>query len=327
MKIGFCYDIEENHPQKDEIEDMTAEYESKETIQVFTDILANMGEVIKLPYHPDLFQDLKKHKPDVVFNITESWGSRNRESFVPNLCEILNIPYTGSDGLGLGISLDKALTKHIASSLGINTPDFYKVNSLEELKNINFNFPLFIKPNNEGSSIGIRRSSQVNNREELKQNVKKLLRKYKRSILIEEFIPGREFVVAILGNRNLEVFPVAEILVEGGNFPFYSYEYKGAHQKTIECPAEIEPEKKEQMIKDTINIFKGLGCRDIARADFKLDEEGNPFFLEINPLPGLSPYYSVYPRQAEVAGMDIESIIERLINFALSRKNGGNKNV
>ena len=327
MEIGFCYDIEENHPRKDEVEDMTAEYESEETIEALSDILSDIGSVIHLPWHNNIFKELKQYNPDVVFNITESWGTRNRESYIPNMCEILNIPYTGSDGLALGISLDKELTKHIARSEGINTPDFIKVNSIETVEKIDLNYPLFVKPNNEGSSIGIRRSSQVNSKKELKKTVEKLLDKYNHSILIEEFAPGREFVVAVLGNQEPEVFPVAEILVEGGDFPFYSYEFKGAHQKTISFPGDLSQEKEEQMVNDTIKIFKALGCRDIARADFKLDQEGNPLFLEINPLPGLSPYYSVYPQQADKAGVDLNEIIEKLINSALSRKNGGNNNV
>lgn len=327
MKIGFCYDIEENHPQKDEVQDMTAEYESEETINALTEILSGLGEVIQLPWHENIFEDLKEKDPDVVFNITESWGTRNRESYIPNLCEILNIPCTGSDGLALGISLDKALTKHIARSQGIKTPGFLKVEALADLKNLNLEFPLFVKPNNEGSSIGIRKSSQVDTYSELEKRIENLLNTYERSVIVEEFAPGREFVVALLGNNNPEVFPVAEILVEGGDFPFYSYEYKGAHQKTISFSTEIEPEQKQQMIDDTIKIFRALGCRDIARADFKLDREGNISFLEINPLPGLSPFYSVYPQQADAAGVELDEIIKRLINSALSRKDGGNKNV
>ena len=324
MRIGFCYDIPENHPQFGEREDITAEYESEETINALTEIMSEIGEVIKFPWHPDIFNDLKEHKPDVVFNIVESWGSRNRESYIPNICEILEIPYTGSDGVAMGVSLDKELTKNIASARGVNTPDFYKARDIKDFEklidNVILNFPLFVKPNSEGSSIGVRRFSQVQNKDELYSTGKKLLDKYKSPILIEKFLPGREFVVAILGNDNPHVFPVAEIVVEGGNFPFYSYEFKGRHQKKIKCPVNIEESKKEQMVDDTLEIFNSLGCRDIARADFKLDEKGEPNFIEINPLPGLSPYYSVYPEQAEKDGWDLNKIIKKLINCALKRK-------
>ena len=323
MKIGFCYDIPENHPRAGDLDDITAEYESEETIEALTEMMAEIGEVIQFPYHQQIFDDLREQKPDVVFNIVESWGSRNRESYIPNICEMLEISYTGSDGLALGISLDKGLTKEIAQSRGINTPEFKiikNVRQLDEVRgNLKIDYPVFVKPNSEGSSIGIRRSSRVNNFDGLYQTGKKLLNKYQTPIIIEEFLPGREFVVALLGNGEPEIFPVAEIVVEG-DVSFYSYEFKGKHQKTIKCPVNIENKIKNKMISDTLEIFKVLGCRDIARADFKLDKQGRVHFLEINPLPGLSPFYSVYPEQAQKAGYRPEEIIKKLIEFALSRE-------
>lgn len=321
MKIGFCYDKFDSHPLHNKIDDVTAEYESEDTIAAQEKILSKLGEVIKLPWHSDIFMDIKKHNPDVIFNITESYGSRSRESYIPDICEMLAIPYTGSDGVALGVSLDKELTKHIARSLGIKTPDFIKVNSIEEVNNISLEYPLFVKPNSEGASMGIRQNSCVNNKEELTGLVQELIERYHEPVLIEEFVAGREFAVAVIGNNRPDTFPTAEILVEDGNFPFYSYEFKSAHQKTIKCPAEISEELEEEMERDSLNIFHALGCRDMARADFKLNDSGEPLFLEINPLPGLSPHYSVYPIQAAAGGMELEEIIHNLIDYALKREN------
>lgn len=319
MKIGFCYDKYDSHPLHNEIDDVTAEYESEETIAAQEKILKKLGEVIKLPWHSEIFLDIKKHNPDVIFNITESYGSRSRESYVPDICEMLDIPYTGSDGVALGVSLDKELTKHIARSLGIKTPDFIKVNSIEEVSDISLEYPLFVKPNSEGASMGIRQNSCVNNKEELTELVKELIERYHEPVLIEEFVGGREFAVGIFRDEEYYTFPAAEILVEDGNFPFYPYEFKSAHRKTVQCPAHINEKLKEKMKRDSLKIFHALSCRDIARADFKLNEKGEPLFLEINPLPGLSPHYSVYPIQAKAGGMNLEEIIHKLIDCALKR--------
>lgn len=322
VKIGFCFDKNGESVVSTGAEDLNAEYESKETIETFKSILADSGEVIELPWHKNVFNDLKKYKPDLVFNITESNNSRNRESYIPNYCEILNIPYTGSDGLALGISLDKVLTKHIACSLGIRTARFTKITGLADLDEIDMEYPLFVKPNNEGSSIGVRQQSKVIDQKQLYGQVKKLLELYQEPVIVEEFLPGREFAVAVLGNNGPEVFPVAEIIVEeetGDRASFYSYEFKHLHNKKVVCPAEINDKVKQQMVDDTIKIFKELGCRDLARADFKLDKDGNPCFIEINPLPGLSPFYSIYPIQAKAAGIKHKEIFKRLIDFALQR--------
>jgi len=323
MKIGFCYDHPEEEPKKKTVEDLAAEYESEETIDALRRSLSKMGRVIDLPWHANLFEDLKRTEPDLVFNICESKGSRNRESYVPNLCEILGIPYTGSDGLALGLSLDKGLSKHLARSLGINTPRFLLAKDPDALEEVDqqLRFPLFVKPNNEGSSMGVRKDSLIEDSESLSLKVKTLIEEYGEPALIEEFLPGREFAVALLEGEEIEVFPLAEILVRGGDFPFYPYEFKEAHEKTIRCPAQLDSQLKEEMIQASIDIFEGIGARDLARVDFKLDEEGRPAFIEINPLPGLSPFYSIYPFQAEKGGMEHEGIVERLVRRAADRGN------
>jgi len=320
MKIGFCYDRNIAPKVDSTAEDLTAEYETLETIEALKEALLMLGDVIELPWHQDLFYDLQEEAPDLVFNITESHGSRNRESYVPNLCEILEIPCTGSDGLALGISLAKDLTKHIARSVGISTPDFHVISKISELNNLELEFPLFIKPNSEGSSMGIRRNSLVKNMEELKERTAHILKTYRGQVIVEDFVPGREFVVSILGNEKPKVFPLAEIIVESGNVPFYSFEYKGEHKKEIICPVDLDQEKEEVMISSTLKLYHLLACRDLARTDFKLDEQGRPLFLEINPLPGLSPFYSVYPYQAEKAGLSHQQLVARIVEAALNRK-------
>ncbi len=323
MKIGFCYDITENHPLTGKDKEYTAEYESEETIQELSNLLSEIGQVIHLPWNKEIFNDLKTKNPDIVFNITESWGSRNRESFIPNICEILDIPCTGSDGVALGVSLDKALTKHIARSIGIRTPDFFKIETVKKLNQLinerELKYPFFIKPNNEGSSMGVRITSCVNSDKQLIKEARYLLEKFKSPVLIEKFLSGREFAVALLGNKNQEIFPVAEIMVDQGRFPFYSYEFKDKHKKTVGCPAQINDKTKNMMIRDTRKIFKALGCRDIGRADFKMDKQGKPHFVEINPLPGLSPFYSIYPLQAKKHGLELKEVIEKMLKEALKR--------
>jgi len=325
LRIGFAYDKPVEQSRPDEVESVEAEYEDESTLSWMRNTLQQLGSVVDLPWGTDILSSLARVDLDVIFNITEAASGRNRESLIPALAEAKGIPCTGTDAVGLGISLDKYLTKVIAHHLSIPTPDFVKVDSISQWKQLTpelstFRFPVIAKPNTGGSSMGIRSMSKAESLSELYDAVKWVLDNLGGSVLVEGFISGREFAVALLAMPQLEVLPIAEIRVgDGSPNNFYSYERKSKHSKKLICPANLPSDTVDLMTDYSYRIFEALGCRDMARVDFRVSSDGVPYFIEINPLPGLSPYYSIFPAQAQAAGISPEDIIHQLIHNALMR--------
>ena len=298
-------------------EDSGAEYEDPRTIEALLGAIGSGGhEAIGLALDEDLARNLLRLSPDLVFNIAEGVRGPARESIVPGWLDHLAMDYTGSDGLTLALSLDKALTKSLAAAHGVRTPAFWRVSGEAELAALDVPLPAFVKPNGEGSSMGITDSSRVETPEDLARQVRWVVQTYHQDCLVEEFAPGREFCVGLLGNASPQVLPIVEVRTDRD---FYAYEDKRDHRKQLLCPAEIAPELAERMTEMAVAVFDVLGCRDLARVDFKLDNAGEPTFLETNPLPGLSPYYSIFPCQAEAGGYNYEQLIQRIIELAVLR--------
>jgi D-alanine-D-alanine ligase len=328
LKIGFAYDKPIIKHRADDIESVEAEYEDEQTILWMRSTLHQLGSVVDLPWGEKLLSELDHADIDVVFNVTEASIGRNRESLIPALVEAKGIPCTGTDAVGMGISLDKYITKIISQYLEIPTPKFIKLDSMDQWEQLlpklsNLSFPLIAKPNTGGSSMGIRNISRIDSLETLYNISQWVLENFHDSVLIEEFISGRELTIALFAAPVLKALPTAEIRVGKDSLDsFYSYEIKSTHSKEIICPADLPKEIEELMINYSYKIFDALQCQDMARVDFRLDQNGVPHFLEINPLPGLSPYYSIFPIQAQADGISTEAVIHQLICNALSRKPG-----
>ena len=318
LNVVLVYDDPAVSPRAGDLpEDFGAEYEDRRTIDALLAAIAAGGhDAAALALDCDFPQKITALGPDLVFNIAEGVRGSARESLVPAWLDQLDIPYTGSDGLAMAISLDKALTKTLAMSAGVCTPAFRRIRDEAELSDVDLPFPLFVKPNAEGSSMGIHRASLVETPRALARQVRHVLRAYREDCLVEAFAPGREFCMAILGNDPAQPLPIAEVRTEAA---FYAYEDKSQHQKELLCPADVPADMAEQMQAMAVAVFEALRCRDLARVDFKLDETGQPAFLEINPLPGLSPFYSIFPHQASVAGIGYEGLIGRIVEAARQR--------
>jgi D-alanine-D-alanine ligase len=314
----------ELHSGKDQPIDFLEEYDSEETIDAIRNVLESDGhEVIKLGGDAELVQRLRKTPVDIVFNIAEGLHGRNREAHIPALLEFLNIPYTGSDPLTLSLTLDKAMAKRIVMSEGIPTPRFKRVERMEDLAGLNLTYPLFVKLCFEGSSKGVRSDSKVGDRRSLEERVQWLLGTYDAPLLVEEFVGGPEFTVGIVGNRKASVLGVMQIEIRGvpPEEAIYSLEVKREWEKKVSyhCPPQVERALQKRIEEVALRSYRILDCRDVSRVDIRVAEDGTPHFLEVNPLPGLSPVYGDLPILAKRMGWEYPRLIRTIFHHALER--------
>ena len=314
--------------------DTYAEWDTWETINAVKDAIACYNNVTLIEADEEAYNKLREVKPDIVFNIAEGAFGVSRESQIPAMLDMLQIPYTGSDALTLGICLDKARTKEILSYYKVPTAKFFVADKVEDAENQNLEFPLIVKPISEGSGKGIFASSFVNNKEELKREIKRITTEYNQSALVEEFLSGREFTVAVLGNNgDARILPAIEMRYDKypqGTLPLYSYEAKWildtkeSDFDVFDCPAKIDAELEKKINKVCLDTYRVLKCRDWSRIDLRLDNHGQPNIIEINPLPGIMPdptENSSFPKAARAAGINYNDMINTVLASAVKRYN------
>jgi len=299
MRIGLAYDLKSAVSlDEDSPEDALEEYDSRETVEVIAAALSAAGHsVVMLGGGEEFLENILREKVDIVFNIAEGRGnSRSRESQVPSVLEMLDIPYTGSDSHCLTVCLDKPLAKKLVAAEGVATPQWQLINDETELRRIDwerFPFPSIVKPAYEGSSKGIRLTSVVESVERLQEEARRLLDAYHQPVMVEEFINGDEVTVGIIGNAPPKVTGIMRILPRNKEKRFvYSLEVKRDYLNLVdyESPPRLANEIQERITLASLKVFQVLGCRDFARVDFRVSPDGVPYFLEINPLPGLGGY-------------------------------------
>ncbi|MDD5431697.1 MAG: ATP-grasp domain-containing protein [Candidatus Omnitrophica bacterium] len=322
--VGLTYDLKSDYEFKaGDPPDANAEFDHPTTIDVIADaIRSNDFKVKKIGNVTNLLEKIENLGVDIVFNISEGLEGRNRESQVPIILEMANVPFVGADALTLGLTLDKIMAKKIFIADKIPTPKFFTVSSVEELINTDHcKFPLIVKPRFEGSSKGLSDNSRVENKEDLAKQVSYIVNTYKQPALVEEFISGQEFTVAIIGNENPEALPVVQIKIDGRlklNDKFYTFTRIQSDRLEYICPAKISSDLSNKIKELAIKTYKAVDCRDFGRVDFRVDNEGNPYVLEINPLPSLSTE-DVFKLVAETIGITYEEIIGRILKAALIR--------
>lgn len=309
-------------------DDHEEEFDSPETINALADVLRGLGHDVELlgEGEPMLARLLEGPRPDLVFNIAEGRGSgRCREALVPAALEMLGIPYTGSDPLTLAATLDKSCAKRLVAQAGVATPRWAMfegvLHSLRE-QIAKLAFPVFVKPANEGSSKGIIGSSLIRDARQLCEVLPQFHKAYGQPILIEEFIDGDELTVGVLGNPP-DVLGIMRVLPkQPSETPFvYNLEVKRdwREQVSYECPAEMSAAETSAVQSATLRCWKVLGCRDVSRFDFRL-RGGVPYFLEVNPLPGLSPTSGDLVILASRMGVEYPELIERIVAAAMARQ-------
>jgi D-alanine-D-alanine ligase len=329
MKRGDTEEAQE--PPGSSFSEIQAEWDAPETIAAVQSALEERHEVILIDAEKDAYAALEKSRPDIVFNIAEGASGPCREGFIPSILEHLKIPYTASDPLTLNICLDKSRTKEILAYYALPTSRFRVVSD----NNFSFNslhYPLMVKPLFEGSSIGIRNNSLVTTKQEMRERVLWLLNEYHEPALVEEFLPGREFTVPIIGNgADARALPMVEILFDSlpqGVNPIYSYEAKWVWDQSsnpleiFECPARLSDEFRSEIESLCLRAYHVLRCRDWCRVDVRLDASGSPHILELNPLPGILPKAednSCFPKAAMAAGMNYNQLINTVLDIACKR--------
>jgi len=325
LKVGLTYNLKKDFSRQiHQPIDAYEEFDAEETIDAIEHVLEEDGhEVIRLGGDVRLLDRLRETSIDIVFNIAEGLGGRNREAHIPALLEFLNIPYTGSDPLTLALTLDKSMAKRVVTSEQIPTPNFKKVGCIEDLQDLGLRYPLFIKLCYEGSSKGVRLDSKIADEKTLEEKTARLLEAYGSPLLVEEFIRGPEFTVGVLGNEHPTVLGVMQIEIKGTSpeEAVYSMEVKREWETLVQytCPPLIDPSLLQRIKEVALRSYRALDCRDVSRVDIRVGADGTPYFLEINPLPGLSPVYGDLPIMAGRMGWEYDQLVRTILHHALKR--------
>ena len=331
-KVGLALNLKKSVYGEERF-DKYSEFDDLETANAIRLALEKGGyEVVLLEADRDFIFSLKESNVDFVFNMAEGIHGESRESHVPAILEMFNIPYSGSGVLTQAITLNKSRKKEILDYYDIRTPKWQVFRSTNQKLKPDMKFPLIVKPDAEGSSIGITNDSLVHDIVSLKKQVSKILKDYDQPALVEEFVTGREFTVSLLGNPP-KVLPIVEVNFD--HLPSHIHRFDSWEAKwifdnptspvdPIICPADLRPKLKAQIEKVAKQTFEKLGCVDLARIDIRLDKDGNPHVLDVNALPGLMPdpkMNSRFPKSCYAAGMSYDEIILSILKSALKRYN------
>lgn len=323
MIVGFTYDLKDDYRVgPDDPPDKLAEFDIPETIDLVAKAIEDSGhKVVRLGNVFKLLSLGTWPQVDIVFNIAEGLSGRNRESQIPAILDAMNVPFVGSDALTMGLTLDKLLAKKIFLAEGVLTPKFFQAKNPDDLKGLKLRFPLFVKPQLEGSSKGLDEGSIVRNLKALKERVDWLIRTYRQPALIEEFISGKEFSVPIIGNDPAEVYDPVQVKIKGklelGDL-FYAFAHITSTDLEYICPAQISKKLSERIRKASLAAYNAVGCLDFGRIDLRVNEKEEVFVLEVNPLPSLCSD-DIFAVVAQCRKMSFAKMIVSILDAAINR--------
>jgi D-alanine-D-alanine ligase len=329
MKIGITYDLKSSGPLDPTLpDDLQEEFDSPHTIEAMAAVLRGLGHhVVLLGDGREFLQKVLADPPDFVFNFAEGTGvSRSREARVPAVLEMLGIPFTGSDPLTMAVTLDKSCAKTIVSAAGVVVPGSVLLapdQTIDDARSriAELAFPVVVKPAWEGSSKGIRNKCLVKTDAEMPEVLRSMRRD--QPILLEEYIEGAELTVGVYNNSPARILGIMQVAPRFAATNFiYSLEIKRDYRRLVkyECPAPLSADATVRVEKDSLTAFQALGCRDIARIDFRV-RAGIPYFLEANPLPGLNPDDSDLVIMANLMGWSYAKLIETIALAGWKRHN------
>lgn len=322
MNIGLTFDLRSEYIADGYSREETAEFDQEDAIENLEKALqANGYQTEKIGNIKKLMARLLEGKRwDLVFNIAEGMYGVGREAQVPALLDAYNINYTFSDPMILSLTLDKAMTKRVVRDFGINTPNFAVIKNEADLATFHLEFPVFAKPLAEGSSKGIDQSSKVTTMQELQVVCAKLLTTFNQPVLVEEYLPGREFTVGIIGSGDeAKIAGVMEIiLLSNAEHNAYSYDNKQHYEGRIKYRMSNDS-VSEQCGEMALQVWRALQCKDAGRVDIRLDKESQPGFIEVNPLPGLHYLHSDLPIMCKKVGISFNELIKEIVDSAKKR--------
>lgn len=322
MKIGMTYDLRDDYLAAGMSEEETAEFDKSSTIDAIDNAITAMGhETVRIGNVTSLVQHLARNERwDLVFNIAEGLYGFGREAQVPALLDAYQIPYVFSGPLVQAVTLHKGIAKHVVSDSGLPTPSFAVINCAADIAGVDLPFPLFAKPVAEGTGKGINAASKITDKRMLEATCTSLLETFKQPVLVETFLPGREFTVGIVGNgaeaRSVGIMEV--ILLDNSEPDVYSYHNKAFFEDLVEYRA-VDDREAQKAIEVALACYRVLGCADAGRVDLRSDGNGLPNFIEINSLAGLHPEISDLSILAAKSGINYQELISRIIGAALSR--------
>ncbi len=320
--IGMTYDLRDDYLREGFSLEETAEFDKPDTLDAIENVLtANGHQVERIGHVRALMRCLAEGRRwDLVFNIAEGLSGFGREAQVPAVLDAYSIPYTFSDVLGQSITLHKAMTKHIVRDLGIPTPNFAVVSEPDDIESIRLPFPLFVKPVAEGTGKGISARSRIDIAKNLKTVCLDLIKRFRQPVLIETYLPGREFTVGIVGTgKKAKAIGAMEVLFNPeAEQHAYSYENKEHYESRIRYKAVSDPEATRAM-EISLAAWRGLNLKDAGRIDLRSDASGVPNFIEVNSLAGLNPVHSDLPILCRLHGIPYARLITDIVTSALTR--------
>ena len=323
LQVGLTYDLRDDWLAEGYSEIDTAEFDRVDTIDSISGTLSELG------FAPERIGNVKQlaarlvagERWDIVFNICEGMHGIGREAQVPALLDAYGIPYVFSDPLACALTLHKGMTKRVVRDAGVRTPEFALIEDPADLRDVDLKFPLFAKPVAEGTGKGVSTASRIENRRQLQRVVRALLREFRQPVLVERFLPGREFTVGILGTgQAASALATLEIvLLPEADANVYSYRNKEQCDDLVRYRLLDEDLLRRDVEQLALDAWRALGCRDAGRIDIRLDEQGAPHFLEVNPLAGIHPQHSDLPIMATLVGVTYCELLGRIMDSALGR--------
>ncbi len=322
MRIGMTYDLRSEYLKMGYTEEETAEFDREDTVDAIEATLLRLGhEVERIGHVKTLVRRLADGKRwDLVFNICEGLSGFGREAQVPALLEAYGIACTFSDSLVNALTLHKAFAKQVVMQAGFPSPDFFLVETPEDVERVRLPYPLFVKPVAEGTGKGVHAQSRVDDPETLRRVCLETLARYRQPALVETYLPGREFTVGIVGTgAQAEAVGIMEVILrQEAEAHAYSYVNKKKYEELVSYRLVDDPAARE-CTRLAVDIWRLLGCRDAGRMDFRCDAAGRPSFLEVNPLAGLNPEHSDLPIICRLRGIPFDRLIERIVESAAQR--------
>ncbi|MCB1741598.1 MAG: D-alanine--D-alanine ligase [Gammaproteobacteria bacterium] len=323
MHIGLCYDLRDDYIAAGYSELETAEFDRLDTIDALADALQRLGHrVERIGNVRALTRKLVAGaRYDLVFNIAEGMRGYGREAQVPAILDAYELPYTFSDPLSCALTLHKAMAKRVIRDSGLPTPDFAVVTQVGDLDGVQLDYPLFAKPVAEGTGKGVDGRSRINDPAELREVCQTLLARHRQPVLVERYLPGREFTAAIVGSgEEARCIGIMEIVLRSSDdADAYGYLNKEECETRVEYRLLEEPLLERVIEEVALGSWRALLCADAGRVDLRCDANGRPNFIEINPLAGLHPEHSDLPIICNLKGIEYDHLIECIVESACRR--------